>query len=507
MIRVPRAGLLVFALLAPPAIGAPEAVEPADLARRPELVGREVVVDDRVRYFLESRRGQGYDELLLKRTDVPFRLPSRLKFARPPFEPNARITGTLRADQGQLFCNVSAIEMLPNDLDRLEKEVGKLRPDDFAGRRAWALWAERRGDELADPKLKARGVVLEAEALWSEAGRPEADPLALAARSATRPIPEAVRNALAHRGFRDRLARTSSPSDLDALARQVEATLPAAGNAGAPALADPDLAEAYAKDPAAAYRDASTPARAALDRRLLADALQRSLEKQLEARPDDAASLTETARARLPDRPEFAERLRQSGLGAAEGRVTSMRQSEVEALAQTFREQGQEDRARRLLQTWLADRRRNRLSATDAEGRILLAGSYAKLLGDKATAADLLREAQVIDPESRTVVDAYLRMGYRKGDNGWFDPAGQKSAPAATPETPATGGESLKGLTRAQVRSRLGGKPDRIVRRATQGRCVEQWIYSNGKGIQVVNFLSDPGTTEPRAGSYYSESN
>ena len=46
------------------------------------------------------------------------------------------------------------------------------------------------------------------------------------------------------------------------------------------------------------------------------------------------------ARERLPDRPEFADRLRQRGLSEAEARVASMRQSEVEELARNFRGQG-----------------------------------------------------------------------------------------------------------------------------------------------------------------------
>ena len=62
-------------------------VEPGDLTRRAELVGREVVVDDRIRYFLESKRNQGFDQFLLKRTDVLFRLPPGSSSADPPPSP------------------------------------------------------------------------------------------------------------------------------------------------------------------------------------------------------------------------------------------------------------------------------------------------------------------------------------------------------------------------------------------------------------------------------------
>ena len=304
------------------------------------------------------------------------------------------------------------------------------------------------------------------------------------------------------------------PAEFDALAKQIETALPGSADPKASSVVDSTWVDAYAKDPADAYRDAPDAVRSALDRRLLADTIQRSLERQLDASPTDAARLAEIAGERLPDRPDLAERLRKRALVESEARVTSMRQAEVEDLARKFREQGDEDRANRLIKTWLADRRKTRLSASDAEGRILLAASYDKLLGDRATSADLLREALAIDPQSRSAVDAFLRMGYRKGDNGWYDPNEAKATPEnlsnAAPNRnlgrgSGDGGDSLKGLTRAQVRSRLGGKPDVIVRSASQGRSVEQWIYKNGKGMQVVRFVFEPGNSEPRASAYYSD--
>ncbi len=187
-----------------------------------------------------------------------------------------------------------------------------------------------------------------------------------------------------------------------------------------------------------------------------------------------------------------------------------MRQADVEELAKTFRESGQDDRARRLLEDWLADRRKNRLSAGDAEGRVLLAANYEKLLGDRATAGVLLNEAAKIEPESRAVADAFLRLGYRKGESGWFDPTAAKPSTPTAP-TPTTarastteGGDSLRGLTQAQARSRMGGKPDRVVRSATQGVIIEQWIYRSGKSEQFILFRIEATTAEPRVTASYS---
>ena len=62
--------------------GAPVAVEPGELVRRQDLVGREIVVDDRVAYYV-ARTGSDDDEVQLKRTPVTFlimkTIPTRMR--------------------------------------------------------------------------------------------------------------------------------------------------------------------------------------------------------------------------------------------------------------------------------------------------------------------------------------------------------------------------------------------------------------------------------------------
>ena len=483
------------------------AVEPAEIVRRPELVGREILVDDRIKYFLETRKGQGYDQIVLKRTEVPFFLPAKDRYVRAPAEPNAVIRATLKQVDGRLIGDVLTLELLPADHDRLDREIARTRPDDFATRRTWALWAERRGRELNDPKLTQKGTALEAEALWTEASRPVTDPVALADGAADRPIPPAWREALYYRGFRALGAQARTAAEADDLVKRMAVALPRSTTPNPAAALRPELAGA---DPATAYRAAALDERGRLDRGLYADLVEKSLTLRLAADPGAAAGLAAEAARTVPDRPALADKLRQRGLAEAERGVATMRQSEVEELARTFRANGQEDRARRLLEEWLGDRRKNRLSASDAEGRILLAANYEKLLGDRATAGQLLSEAAAIEPESRDVAAAFLRLGYRKGEGGWSDPTAARTTADATPaatSTPARDadrGDSLRGLTQAQARSRMGGKPDRITRAASQGTIVEQWIYQIGKTDQYLMFRIDSTTAEPRVFGMYS---
>src|SRR4051812_10545236 len=70
-------------------------IEATDLARTPGLVGREVLVDGRVRYFLPHGE-RGYDELYLHGTPVLFRLPARLRPEHAPRIQGIQVRGGLR---------------------------------------------------------------------------------------------------------------------------------------------------------------------------------------------------------------------------------------------------------------------------------------------------------------------------------------------------------------------------------------------------------------------------
>ena len=483
----------------------PVFVEPADLAKRPDLIGHEIMVDDRIRYFLESKRGQGYDELILKRTEIPCHLLAGSRFARPPGDPNAVVRGTLKSVDGRLVVEVSTLSLQPTDLVRLDHEVRLLRPENFVELRKWSGWAERRGRELNDTKLEAKGIELESDAFWIEAHLPNTDLITLADRATDRPIPPEIRESVYHRGFRLAEGQASTPEAIEALARRFETLFPHAIEP----TSEPMEAMKPDDDPAVAYRTASEVDRVRLNRQLYADLIEKSLNARLAADPTRGLSLVDEAIRTLPDRPAVAERLRQRGLTEAANTVVVMRQSEVEELARTFRESGQPDRARKALEEWLGDRRQNRLSKIDAEGRVLLAANYEKLLGDRATAGELLAEADKIDPALPAIADAYLRLGFRHGDNGWYDPmvakATQDSSPVEARIAPGSSDSenTLRGLTQGQARSRMGGKPDRIVRSATQGITVEQWIYRTGRNDQYILFRIDPTTGEPRVTASY----
>ena len=242
----------------------------------------------------------------------------------------------------------------------------------------------------------------------------------------------------------------------------------------------------------------------------MGDAWQRVFEQSLKEKPSEGLKLADRADEKLPDRPEIAAGLRLKGIDAISSELGTLRQAEVEALASRLKVDLKDpDRARKLLKDWLDERRSNSLGASDSEGRTLLASLYESMIGDRKTAAELLGEANQIDPESKAVADAFRRLGYLKVEGRWTamrGVEGRSDKPPGVPDPPSErSGEVIsRGMTRAQVLAKLGGKPDRIVRNATQGQVLEQWIYQGDRRSQVVNFVQRPGVPQPTVVEYYS---
>ena len=179
------AGLLGMPLFSTFAQAAATSVEPSELTKRPELIGREVSVDDRVALFL-FHQGRDFDEITLKRTPVLFRLPPRLRYRQSPGVPSVRLTGILKREGDQWVCDVTTIELFPKDMVRLNRGVSILPPGEFEKRTAWAAWADRRAKEFQDEELLKRAQEIEVEAIRFEAESRSTDPAKLWLKLANR---------------------------------------------------------------------------------------------------------------------------------------------------------------------------------------------------------------------------------------------------------------------------------------------------------------------------------
>jgi tetratricopeptide (TPR) repeat protein len=487
-------------------------VEAPDLTRRPDLVDKTVAVEGRVRLFL-LHEGRGFDQIELKQTPVRFDLPAALRFADAPTERSVRIEGVLEKSGDQYHMDVRSLRLLPEDHERLSRALAAIPKDDYQDQLAWTGWALRRAEIYEDEALAEQARKAEAHALTVEAESPGFDSpktaLELAQRARSHKIPEPIPSALAHRAYSALAKNARSADEFDRLVQEVESFLPRSRQPGEGDTSAWDAA--YEHDPFHAYRLAPDPVRTAFDRRLLADLLERWLKARAEAEPGKAAELSEEAKKRLPDRPQVTQTLLQRGLEAVSANVESLSRDDLMKLVRKYDQIGQPERGRALVRAWLQDERANRISRTDAEGRVALADKYVSMLDDKDTAVELLREAWAIDPQSKAVTEAFRSLGFHKEGDEWVkEPSNSKStrsdqvAQADSRDEPSPAGveDPLLRLTPAEVVARLG-KPDHKSQVITQGIVTIQWVYKGVRGsTQYIIFRKQAGLPPTVIGRY-----
>jgi hypothetical protein len=505
---------LAFALaLAPTALSIAQdeavSVDPAELEARKDLVGKLVVVDDHVEYYV-TRTGTDPDELQLKRTRITFLVPRRLRPSSTRITA-AIVRGVLRQDGGRVVCDVTELRAVPKDLDRLERGLTGLSAKDFETRKAWARWATRRAEAFGDKALRDRALALEGEALRIESGMNRlgvdapGEWLAKAIDARRREVPEPEPSALAHRALHSKLAAANGAAELKTLVGEITSFFPGADSDRESARINLSRWEAsYATDPSGTYRSATPQVRKALNRRLWATATERLFVLQAAQDLPAAVAVAERATTELPEKPDLPGQVLAGAVERARRDLGAMRLAEVKTLAGLYRDKlHRPEESLTVVRDWLKIQA-ERLSSTDAEGRLLLAGQYEELLQDRVTCVDLLRKAWRIDPSSKELAEAFRSRGFRKVKDEWIEASTTgDAASAATPGRTASGSKDLRNLTPDEVRSNLG-EPKYINRVASRGQLMEQWIFVDTRTVRFVNIVRMPGDLRPRVIADYS---
>ena len=308
--------------------------------------------------------------------------------------------------------------------------------------------------------------------------------LTLAQEGRRRGIPEPGPSALAHKAFQAKMA-AAGIDELKGIIAAIEKFFPQAARDRAAGRIDLGrLGPVVQERPGGCLsRTAPVGLRAALDRRLYADALER-LWRSSCPRPAQGVALAQQAETELPERTQLATKLLTKGLEAARRDLGSLLLADLKTIGKTFREKLNNPQAvLELYRDWLK-LKRDRLSDTDAEGRLVLAALYEDLLQDRAAAVDLLRRAWKHRPGSKEVAEALRTRGYRLVKDEWLasTPEAEKTNAAGLQgdrqaQPPLETSQSLRGKTPEEVTLKLGAKPNRKVYSGTKGQLIEQWIF------------------------------
>lgn len=515
----------------------------ADQMHKPEWLNKEIEIEDRVSEFI--KHGTKYDEISIKGSPVPVKLPPQMRLDRPSPLPRGRFTGRV-IKIGKLYeFMVTTMEFLPSEREELAQKSAKLSPTDSQKRLELAAWADAVAARYKDNELKSAAGRLREEAYKIQGTTTDA-PGAQPGSAAIAAARESKKNhgdpaniaALAHVGFQKSLQKVTDQAGLEKLSTEVAELLPESTRRQ-PGTLKPETRAAYEKDPLKTYLEASPADRRLLDRSVMVDTLHKGLMTAVANHPDQLENLINTAKRLVPEKPEIADSIRDQGLLKLVDNASKLHRDDLIKLVNQVRDKfGQAELARNLARKWLDNRQATQLADGDAEGRFSLAQDYLALMGDKRSAAALLRECLTIDPDMQKAAKSLADLGWRKEGDRWIDPddtgdsnavaargntppqpkgempnlpggrlanrPGETPAPPQPRQPPASGGDpqSLVGSSQAQITARFG-VPEFKTRVATQGQIQEHWYFDTPGGRQVVQFQKKSVRSEPAVKAVY----
>ena len=502
----------------------------SDQIHKPEWLNKEIEIEDRISEFL--KHGTKYSEIRLKGTPIPVTLPPQLRLDRPSPMPRGRFTGRVIKIGNFYQFMVTTMELLPSEREELAQKVAELSPTNAQKRLELASWAESLATRYKDASLKQSVSQLRSEAYRilgtqeDQPGTPPGSSAIEAAREAKKAGSDPVIiHGLAHLGLRKAFAKLEDQAGLETLSREVAELLPDSTRRQLGEL-KPDTVEQYRKDPLKVYLEAGSADRRLLDRLLMVETLEKRLMVAVVNHPDKIELFMKTAQNAIPEKPELANSIRDRGLLKLVETSDKLRRDDLIKLVNQVRDKfGQAELARKLARKWLDSRQATQLAEGDTEGRFSLSQDYLALLGDKRSAAALLRECLTLDPDMKKAADLLAELGWKKDGDRWIDPdESSSSSPVASAGTapkpgeesprlpggriteppPASSGDpqSLVGLTQAQITSKFG-MPEHKSRMLTQGQLHEQWYFDTPGGRQVVQFVKKSVRSEPTVKAIY----
>ncbi len=324
-------------------------VEPADLAKRSDLVGKKVALDDHVAYYRQTaRKRSGRAAIEANERDVPGAAKVAPAIRKPPA---ALVQGVLRREGGRLVCDVTELKPVAGDLERLENGVKGLGRERFGDAQGVGTLGRAPARDFKNDALMKRARELEAEAFRIETAMKRLgvdapqEWLAMAKDARSRRVPGArARGACASRPSAPQLAAATDRGRLRSRHPRNRGFLPEGRDRSATRRAPTSRGweELLREGPGGGLpRSARKRCGKAFDRRLWADANERLIEAQKPGDLQAALSLAERAATLLPEKKELSARLIEKAVGQARENLGSLQPVRAERAGRRAAEQAE----------------------------------------------------------------------------------------------------------------------------------------------------------------------
>ncbi|MCA9087145.1 MAG: hypothetical protein KDA90_00760 [Planctomycetaceae bacterium] len=410
-----------------------------------------------------------------------------LKFLLPP---DTRITtrnsnvvevvGSLRKDGNDIVFEIRKLSSRPSDLTTLGLKRAALVATDPQAWYGLGDWAIGRGSFYSDEELKFEARKLYLLGVETERGLIKTGDFAalqtLARKAMEYSLHSEVSRDLKHQAHRERfdIAKTQPKANLSELILLLKEDLPAAGRPLS--FVNPELVQAYSKDPVKAYTAASPQTRDQYDRLFAVELEMLRITRDIKPDGSNGNAIADRIATFVPERTELVDPYRVNELNYHVSRIPAMTRQEMLDLAAKFEQRNEPERVIEVKQSWLKARE-TRLRRDGARGLCELAEDWITLLEDYETARSLYIEAYKTNPGYPPSSIWLEANGYVLHQNKWIPkdqapPDGDAAMLAAIQQ-----GRVLMGMTEAQVRSALGTIPTSTLRFARSRGSTELLVF------------------------------
>ncbi|HBN79017.1 MAG TPA: hypothetical protein DD473_25030 [Planctomycetaceae bacterium] len=439
------------------------------------LVGETLRIEGRYSSFSPS-------SMRFQKCDLSFQLPAGTP--RPlGRSKNLEVTGQLIREQNELKFQVDSLQTRPADLEQIQLSRALLPKNDATPWYELGMTATNRAKFYDDEILKLIGEELLVEGIRIERSRQKQPTVAflndLSAKAAKLGVSKSLYLSLKHESLREQFAQERIIPDFDyeKFLKELESALP--GSQVPLTSLKGDVFEAYRKQPRETFAKANAHAQQQLSRLFHLEVLRAQIQSKLATGGSNGDLLAKQYELLAPDDPEYAEELRAAALMFRTKNILTSTRTELLAVADQYRDQGDVEMAETALTRWL-NHRVQQLDRAGPSDYLQTALDFDSWLKKRERAEEILLSGIQKYPDDAALLALLKRWDFAKNGDQWVS---KSDLPMSRPneiEQAIQSGRVVAGMSRAQVASTLGA-PKTVTRIASQKENLLIWNYPDVK--------------------------
>ncbi|WP_339742269.1 hypothetical protein [uncultured Rubinisphaera sp.] len=451
----------------------PEFVENKDQWN--ELVGETLRIEGRYSSFSPS-------SMRFQKCEISFQLPAGTP--RPlGRSKNLEVTGELIRELNEFKFQVNSLQVRPDDLEQVQLSKALLPKNDAAPWYELGIKTTDRAKFYEDEILKLVGEELLVEAIRIERSRQKQPTAAflsdLSAKAAKLGVSKSLYVSLKHESLRQQFEEGRIKPDFDykKFLQELETALP--GSQVPLTSLKGDVFDAYRKQPRETFAKASPHAQQQLSRLFHLEVLRTQIQSKLADGGSNGDRLAKEYELLAPDDPEYAEELRAAALMFRTKNILTSTRTELLAVAEQYRDQGDAEMAETAMARWL-NHRVEQLDRAGPSDYLQTALDFDSWLQKRERAEEILQRGIQKYPDDAALLALLTRWDFAKNGDQWISKADLPMSKPNEIEQAIQSGRVVAGMSRAQVASTLGA-PRTVTRIASQKENLLIWNYPDVK--------------------------